>query len=162
MTGRDKAEQVARALFVCKRLREVGLTPISPVICERVAAEPGVALQPGTVESLRANWRWDKHIIRRVAHVVLIDGADEGSVGVAREYALNRYCLWKPTVLLWNVNRGLTVSKFEDDLSTDNLQTAITLILQRFSTPARRRIWRLRMLLRSLPTWIFDQIYAWR
>lgn len=161
MTGRDRKEMVSRALHVCWELERFGLTPISPVLEEGVTPTQGT-LVPASREELKGNWTRDKYIIRRMAHVVLLDGADEGSIGMSREYGLNRYCLWKPTVVLWGKHRGLTVADFEDDLATDYLSDAIDLIVKNFSTPWKRRKWRIKMLLHSLPKWCIDQLYAWR
>jgi hypothetical protein len=162
MTGRDKAEQIDRAEYVCRILRALGLNPISPVFNEEVDYKKGETLLPMCVEDLRRHWEGDKYIIRRVAHVVLLDGADEASIGMTREYGLNRYCLWKPTIILWERQRGINVSHFEDDLSTYSLVEAADIIANLFGTPWKRRVWRIKMLLRSLPQWIIDQLYAWR
>lgn len=162
MTGRDKAEQIDRAQYVFRILRAYGMNPISPVFDEGVDYKKGEPLIPMCAKELLEHWERDKYIIRRVAHVVLLDGADEASIGMTREYGLNRYCLWKPTIILWERQRGINVSHFEDDLSTYSLVKAVDIIASRFGTPWKRRVWRAKMLLRSLPRWIVDQLYAWR
>lgn len=160
MTGRDRHEQVQRACHVKAILTQYGIKVISPVLEESVEDVPG-PLVNDSESRLKGFWERDKYIIRRIAHVVLIDGAHDKSFGVEREYALNRYCLWKPTILLCP-KMGLTVSKFEDDIVTDDLHVAGEFIRAKFGTPWKRIKWRIRMLLRSLPTWIIDQVYAWR
>jgi hypothetical protein len=161
MTGRDRVEQVRRAKFLCDKLVLAGITPISPVVDEGVKEEPG-ALFPTSQCELRAHWERDKHIITRIAHVVLFDGADEGSVGMAREYGLSRYCCWKPTIILWAFDRGITVADFEDDAIAFDIDNVIDKIHCNYFTRGQRWRWRLRMLNRSLPRWIVNQIYAWR
>ena len=161
MTGRCRQEQVERAEAVIDYLAEFGITAISPVISEGVPPIKG-ELIPNSREELFGNWTRDKHLISRVAHVVLLDGADEGSVGMAREHGYNRYSLWKPTVVLWSQYRGHTVADFEDDLVAYNLLEAANHILKHYGTRRKRWAWRIRMLARCLPKWIINQLYAWR
>lgn len=161
MTGRCRAEQVARAHEVVATFKQFGLTAISPVISEGVENKPG-PLIPNSESELLGNWTRDKYLIARKAHVVLLDGADEGSIGMAREYAYNRYALWKPTIILWNEPRGFTVAAFEDDAIVYSLIDAAATIAIHFATRRQRWAWRIKMLARSLPKWIVNQLYAWR
>jgi len=161
MTGRSKQDQVRRAKFVCNKLRQAGITPISPVLDEGVEETPE-ALVVGDREELRGHWTRDKYIIARCAHVILFDGSDEGSVGVTREYGFARYCLWKPSIILWNKPRGITVADFEDDAIVFTVEQAIDVILRNYFTRLQRWRWRRKMLFRSLPRWFVNQIYAWR
>jgi hypothetical protein len=161
MTGRDRVEQVRRARYICDQLKQAGITPISPVIDEKVPATPG-PLIPASREELRGHWTRDKHIITRLAHVILFDGADEGSVGMGREYGFARYALWKPTIILWHSNRGITVADFEDDAIVLDIPHAIKVIYANYFTRSQRWRWRAKMLARSFPKWILRQIYAWR
>lgn len=161
MTGRDRTEQIERANYVRAIFALAGIEAISPVISEGVQPEPGVLL-PTSREELLGNWTRDKVLIMREAHVVLLDGADDGSVGMAREYAYNRYCLWKPTVILWHKPRGLTVAEFEDDAITTSVLDAALFIRKNYGTRCKRWRWRVRMLTRSIPKWLLGQLYAWR
>lgn len=160
MTGRSKHDQVKRAQYVCQILKQYGLTPISPVLEENVDDSPEVLVNDNK-EKLEGFWRRDKYIIRRIAHVVLVDGAHEKSMGVEREYALSRFCIWKPTVLIMP-NIGLSVSDFEDDYRTNDVHIAGAFIQHKFGTQWRRINWRIRMLAKSLPLWLLDQVCAWR
>lgn len=160
MTGKDKHEQVARARYVCAILRQYGLTPISPVLAENVEDAPGPLVNDNR-ERLGRFWARDKEIIRYEAQVVLIDGAHEKSLGVEREYMLNRGVLWKPTVLLMPPI-GLTVVAFEDDYVAHDVHIAGEFIRKKWGTPWKRLKWRLAMLNRTLPTWLLGQIYAFR
>lgn len=160
MTGRDQAEMVKRAKYVCHVLREYGIEPISPVLEEQVPDVPG-ALVNTDKDRLKGFWNRDKFIIRHVAHVTLVDGAEAKSMGVEREYGLNRFCLWKPTVLIVD-KHGLTVADFEDDFITTDVHEAGVLIREKFGTFGKRFRWRLQMLFRTLPAWLYYQVLAFR
>jgi hypothetical protein len=158
MSGRDKAEMVSRAKHVCAVFKQYGIEPISPVIEEAVDDRPGPLLNPDK-SILKRLWNRDKYIIRRLAHLVLWDGAEAKSYGCEREYSLNRYCLWKPTVLLVK-KHTLSVADFEDDYICEDLHEAAALIRDKWGTWPKRVVWRLKMLRRSLPLWFVDQFYA--
>lgn len=160
MTGKDRHEQVSRAKYVCTVLRQYGINPISPVLAENVEDVPGPLVNDDK-ERLGRFWKRDKEIIRYETQVVLIDGAHEKSWGVEREYMLNRGVLWKPTILLCPP-MGLTVAAFEDDKICHDIHEAGAYIQSQWGTWGRRAKWRIKMLLRSLPKWIFDQILAWK
>ena len=160
MTGRDRLEMVKRAKYVSHVLAEYGLRAISPVIEESVPALPG-ALVNDSKERLKGFWDRDKYIIRHIAHVTLIDGAEAKSWGVEREYALSRFCLWKPTVLI-TPNRALSVADFEDDFITADIHEAAEVIRTRFGTRFKRIMWRLQMLRKTLPYWLYCQVLAFR
>jgi len=159
MTGRDKQEMRKRAEEVCFILREWGLTPISPVIEEKVPETKGLLLQLSN-EQLKGFWKRDKDIITYEAHVVLCDEANLKSLGMEREYGFARYCLWKPTLTL--LPEGINVACFEDDLVVQTVDAAAAVISRNWGTRNKRIKWRLRMLLRTLPKWLFRQMYQWR
>lgn len=160
MTGRDKKEQVQRARYVCAILRQYNVEGISPVLFENVEETPGPLVNTDK-ERLRSFWSRDKQIIREEAHVVLVDGAHDKSFGVEREYMLNRGCLWKPTVLLCPP-MGLTVADFEDDKIVHDVHAAGAYIRDNWGTWEKRFVWRIKMLARTLPSWIWYQILAFR
>ncbi len=160
MTNKDKHEQVARAKYACAILKQYGITPLSPVFAENVEDSPGPLVNDDK-ERLGRLWARDKEIIRYESHVVLVDGANEKSYGVEREYMLNRGVLWKPTVLLMPPP-GLSVITFEDDYVTHDLHIAGEFIRKKWGTRTKRIMWRLKMLTRTLPRWILGQIYAFR
>lgn len=162
MTGRSRQEQISRALYLCSVLTQYGLKGISPVIEEGVENKPGVLLQ-NSEERLKGFWNRDKDIMSYRARVTLIDGGDEGSVGVGREHGFNRYCLWKPTVVIWKKDRGITVAKFEDDALFVNDEHEAAIFIQRnWGTWNKYVIWRIKMLTRTLPKWLWRQIYAFK
>lgn len=160
MTGRDKAEMVKRAKYVSAVLKQFGLTPISPVIEEGVDEKPG-PLVNDSKQRLAGHWARDKHIIRYQAHVILVDGADAKSFGVERELGLMRYCLWKPVVLVMP-DQGITVATMEDDYITNDIFKAAEYIRDNWGTRRKRWLWRIKMLTRTLPRWVWGQIMAWR
>ena len=161
MSGRDRHEQVSRARHIVDVFALYGVKVISPVLEENVPDEPGPLVETNYAR-LKKNWARDKEIIAYEAHVTLMDGGDEGSVGMGREYGLNRYGLWKPTITLWNKDRGLTVAEFEDDKIFVDEYAAAYYIADTFGTRWKRWKWRVAMLIRSLPTFLKRQIYAFR
>lgn len=161
MSGRDKHEMVTRAKYVCKTLRKYGVTPISPVMEEQVKAEKGRLINNNKAR-LRTFWQRDKDIIRYESHVVLMDHAEMKSMGMEREYMLQRGVLWKPVVIVVEPGAVLSVAEFEDDYVTYSVEQAARYINQMWGTRQKRIVWRFKMLLRSLPKWIGDQLYAFR
>ena len=161
MTGRDKLEMNKRAEYVCKTLQEYGLTPISPVLEEKVEAKEGKLIN-NDKERLQGFWKRDKEIIAKEAHVVLMDHAEMKSFGMEREYGYNRFCLWKPTVIMVPPNTPLSVAQFEDDAFYYSVHHAAQEIARLWGTRTRRWIWRIKMLNRALPSWIYLQLLAWR
>lgn len=160
MTGRDKQEMIIRANHVSTVLKGYDLTPISPVIEEGITNEPGQLVQ-SSEEQLKYFWQRDKHIISDVAHVVLCDEANRKSFGMEREYGFARYCLWKPVVSIMN-GSGYTVAEFEDDIVCESVQAAAAYIQCHWGTAWKRRKWRIKMLIRTLPKFLYRQLMAWR
>lgn len=161
MTGRDKAEMVKRAHFVCSVLALHGIEPISPVLEEKVQPD-SVKLVNHDKERLHGFWKRDKDIIRYEAHVILLDHGEMKSFGMEREYCLSRGVLWKPTVMLVPPGTPLSVAQFEDDAYFFSAHEAAHYISKQWGSRWSRWIWRLKMLNRSLPRWIYDQMYQWR
>jgi hypothetical protein len=142
-------------------LKDRGLIPISPVLEEQVKDEPGKLINSDK-ERLHKFWKRDKYIIRRIAHVVLIDHGEMKSFGMEREYMLNRGVLWKPTVLLVAQGTPLSVAEFEDDIVTYSVHAAAEFIARNWGSRWKRWCWRAKMLNRSLIGWLVDQMFAWR
>lgn len=161
MTNRDRVEMLERAHYVCDVLTGWGLTPISPVLEEKVTSAPGPLVQTSE-EQLRAFWKRDKDIIAYEAHVILCDEAQHKSYGVEREYGFARYCLWKPVITVVPAGTGFIVSNFEDDVVASNVTDAAILIQRNWGTPLKRFVWRTQMLFKTLPKWIYRQIRQWR
>ncbi len=161
MSLRDKAEMVARAKRVSDILKDYGITPISPVIEEQVKPEPGKLINADR-ERLRGFWTRDKEILVERAHAMLWDHAHEKSFGCEREYALNRFCLWKPTVILVPQGYGTSVAEWEDDCIVRSVEEAAKHIVLLWGTRRKRILWRVQMLTRTLPVWLYRQAMAWR
>lgn len=161
MTGRDRLEMVTRAKFVCGILKEYGLDPISPILEESVKPEEGKLVNHDK-EKLHGFWKRDKEIIIKEAHVVLIDHGEMKSFGIEREYCLSRGVLWKPTCMLVPNHTPLSVAQFEDDRIFYSLHDAAQTIGRMWGTGHRRRIWRIQMLIRTLPKWLYRQALQWR
>jgi hypothetical protein len=164
MSGYDRAKMVRRSRSLVALGATYGVTVISPVLEESVREIPG-ALTPDDQYQLHRFWKRDKEIIRnrdgKGAHVVLIDRADHKSLGCEREYGFNRHFLWKPTLCLMR-RHGYSVAKFEDDRIFADADAAFAYIARNYGTHMQRIRWRLRMLIRSLPGFVIDQIAAWR
>ena len=161
MSGRDKAEILARARRVCEIFREYGLTPISPVVEENVADEPGRLINHDR-EKLFAFWQRDKEILTDEAHVMFWDRAEQKSYGCEREYGFNRYCLWKPTVIYVSPGSPTSVAVWEDDEIFTSVHAAAEYIVKTWGTKRKRIFWRLKMLNRTFIGWVIRQIKAWR
>jgi hypothetical protein len=70
--------------------------------------------------------------------------------------------LWKPVVIVVDPGTVLSVAEFEDDYVTYSVEQAAKYISDMWGTRWKRWKWRIAMLDRSLPKWIYDQIIAWR
>lgn len=161
MTGRDKLEMVHRARRVCEIMREYGITPISPVIEEHVSETEGKLINNDR-DRLHGFWKRDKEIIVKQAHVVFMDHAEMKSMGMEREYALCRGVLWKPIVIYLPPGTPISVAQFEDDAIFHSVHEASEHIVKTWGTPFKRRVWRVKMLIRTLPRWLYRQLLAWR
>ena len=161
MTGRDKLEQVKRAEYLVKTASEYNITLISPVLEENVIPEVGKLVNHDK-DRLRDYWNRDKEIIVEEAHVVFMDHAEMKSFGMERELGFNRYCLWKPTVLMVPVGTPISVAEFEDDYVFYSVHHAFQEIQRLWGCRYSRWVWRSKMLIRTLPTWLYRQVLAWR
>jgi hypothetical protein len=161
MTGRDKGEMVHRAQFVVETLALFGIKGISPVLEEGVKVDH-VKLINYDKEQVRGFWARDKYIIRYISHAVLFDHAEMTSLGMTREYSLNRGTLWKPTAVLLEKNAPTSVAAFEDDLLGYSVHTMAAEMSLRWGSRWKRWGWRATMMNRSLLRWVYDQCWAWR
>src|ERR1041385_3980005 len=150
MTGRDRKEMLERAAYVSDVLKAWDLTPISPVLEEKVEGIPGPLLQMSQ-ELLQAYWKRDKYIISDVANVVLVDEGERKSLGVEREYGFSRYCLWKPTLTILKNDGGPNVACFEDDIVVQTVDAAASVIVRNWGNRWKRWKWRFDMLRRTIP-----------
>jgi len=161
MTGRDKSEMVHRAEHIKKIFSEFGIELISPVLEEGVKADH-VKLINVNVDKIKTFWDRDKYIIRRISHAVLFDHAEMASLGMTREYSLNRGTLWKPTVILIPPGTPISVAALEDDSVTFSVHSAAQIMAEKWGSRWKRWTWRAAMINRTLPNWFLGQILAWR
>ncbi len=159
MTHVNRRHLVSHAKRVCAIYRKAGIEPISPVIEERVQVRKG-KLENLSKIRLHKKWQDDKQIITWRAHAVVMDGADLKSFGMEREYGLNRYWLWKPTISVME-KQGLTVADFEDDKIYTEHEAAAHYLSQKHGNVYKRAKWRLLMINRSLPKFMFAQLWQW-
>ncbi len=158
MTGRIKEEVVLEATADKEMLEKAGFTVLCPVIAENV---------PSTKEVLRSSkqamdkyWPRDKEMIRE-AHLIFDMSPLMNSEGVKHELGYARYCLWKPVVRVFPTGKlpgKSSVAYFEDDIIVDSLIEAIEYSLRVHGTFWKRVQWRMKMLNRCLPKWLWYQI----
>lgn len=160
MTGRDKAEQVHRAHFVCSVQAIHGIIPISPVLEEKVEPD-NVKLVNHDKERLHGFWKRDKDIIRYECRGIVLDHGEMKSFGMEREYCLSRGVLWKPTFMLVPPGTPLSVAQFEDDMIFHSAEEMAKYIEKHIGSRWNYWKWRCRMLNRSLLRWLYDQLYQW-
>lgn len=161
MSGYEKSDMIARAHRVCEIFRESGLTPVSPILEEKVPDTPGKLINSDK-ERLYGYWQRDKQIIIEEAHIVFIDHAERKSFGCEREYALQRGVLWKPVVIYVAPGTPTSVAEWEDDVIVTSVHEAARIIAENWGTRQKRFKWRVRMLIRTLPKWLYRQLLAWR
>lgn len=150
MTGRYCDEMRLEAEMLKNALREYGFLALNPVIEEGIPYEHKL-LENVPVEQLERHWRRDKEMIRE-SDVLLDYKTQNASDGSNKEVAYNRFCLWKPTVRVWDGQGGL-ISRIEDDLVVPTLQEALLLISDKWDTYEKLRLWREGMLSKSFPKW---------
>lgn len=162
MSGKDKAEMVARATRVCDIFKEAGITPISPVFNEGIKPEEGVKLINNDKVDLKTRWEDDKNVIIKEAHVFFWDHAEEKSFGAEREYALARFCLWKPSIMYVSPGTPVSVAGWEDDAIFTSVHEAAKYIVDNWGTREQRFKWRWNILKKSFVKWLIRQWWQWR
>lgn len=154
MTGRFKDELVAEANMLCDALKARGFEPLNPVLEEKVESthELLAGVDPIVLEHY---WRRDKQMIRD-ADIVLDYQTQNKSDGANKEVGYSRWCLWKPTVRVWD-GGGALISRIEDDLVVPTLQEALDLIESQWGTYEKLGAWREEMGARSFTKWLSHQ-----
>lgn len=150
MTGRYCDEMLVEAQMLVRVLGNYGIKALNPVLEEKISNEH-VLLPNVPEETLARFWKRDKEMIRESD--ILIDYLTQNmSDGSNNEVGYNRWCLWKPTIRVWN-GKGALISRMEDDMVVPNLIDAIGLITEKFGTYEKLKAWRIEMLSRSYPKW---------
>lgn len=154
MSYRYQDELVMEAEKMCRILRNYGFDPLHPVITENVEPIHEI-LVTDKKETLEKHWRRDKKDIQD-AHIILDDRSCNKSDGVGVELGLSRFCYYKPVVRIFP-DAGICISALEYDHIFDNAIDAVIFMNIHYGTRWKLLKWRLTMLGRSLPKWIWLQ-----
>lgn len=153
MTGRMCDEMIVEARMLERMLGNHGIRLLNPVLAE-LAYIPNehVTLPNVSPELLEQFWKSDKKMIRE-ADVVLDYMTHNKSDGSNNEIGYNRFCLWKPTVRVWN-GPGALISRMEYEVIVPTLLEAVQVIQEKWGTYEKLGQWREEMLRRSFPKWL--------
>ena len=158
MTGRVKEEVVKEATADKEFLEKAGFQVLCPVISEGV--KPTQQILISSKKAMDEYWPRDKQLIRE-AHVILDMSPHMNSEGVKHELGYARYSLWKPVIRVFPSGKlplKSSVAHFEDDFICDSLLEAVEYAHRIHGTRKKRLKWRLKMLNRCLPKWLWFQI----
>lgn len=158
MSGRDMRTVVREAQRQSYLLSIWDIVVLDPVEAEGV--KPLNKKLQASLVDMKKHWPRDKAMIRE-AHVFIDATPHLKSQGVEREAGYARYGLWKPVVRVFPLGKipaAGNVAHFEDDLITDSLSDAAQQIVDKWGTPWKRFTWRVKMLARCLPKWVWYQI----
>lgn len=155
MTGRYMDELVQEAQLTARVLRNYGFDVLDPILIEEV---PNVReiLEQTDAERLQRYWKRDKECLRE-CHLILDYKSCNKSDGVGVELAISRFAYWKPTIRIFP-NAGICISKLEYDNVYEDLASAVLMMMVKYGTKQKILKWRIKMLLRSLPRFIWLQI----
>ena len=161
MTGRDQSQMVEMAKTNKKIFEAAGIIVLDPIIEEHVKASH-VVLVDKPINVLKGYWSRDKQMIRE-AHVIVDTTPELKSEGSAHEIGYARYCLWKPVVRMYSkdVKPLSPIVYFEDDLIVHSPEEAAIQIQKYWGSWFKRILWRIGLLNRCFPKWIFWQIKEW-
>ena len=151
MTGRMCDEMRVEADMLVRVGQNYNIKVLNPVIEEGIPYEH-TSLENVPQETLEHFWRRDKEMIRE-SDVVIDYLTMNMSDGSNKEVAYSRWCLWKPTVRVWNGKGGL-ISRIEDDIVVSTYIDALILINERWGTHQKLGQWRYSMLTRCFPKWL--------
>ena len=154
MTGKMQDELRREAELTTRVLENYGFEVLDPIIAEGVPDihEP---LTQVSQAQLADHWKRDKEMIREADILLDYMGCNK-SDGVAKELGYARWCLWKPVVRVFP-NCSINISRLEDDCITDNLQDAVGVMLNRFGSYEKLRVWRQDIWDRSFAVWLHEQ-----
>lgn len=162
MTGRDQKEMVDMAKKAKKVFEGAGIKVLDPVLEEHVKPTNEVLVDK-PLSMLKDYWKRDKQMIRE-AHVIVDLTPESKSEGVAHEIGYARYALWKPIVRVYQADSkpASLIAVFEDDLIVHSLEEAAVQIQKYWGSWLKRALWRLGLMNRCLPKWIWYQIGEWK
>lgn len=150
MTGRYCDEMLREAEMLSRVGLNYGVNVLNPVLEEGIPDVHEVLdnVHPGKLEQF---WHRDKEMIRE-SDIVIDYMTMNKSDGSNKEVAYNRFCLWKPTVRVWDGKGGL-ISRLEDDIVVGSYVEALQLATERWGTYEKLKQWRIEMIVRCYPKW---------
>ena len=157
MTGVPGRILVAEAKRTRSVLSKHGITALDPVLAEKVKR----TYRPlhNSFSKLKEYWRRDKILIQQ-AHVILDCTPQYNSEGVKHEIGYARYFLWKPVVRIYP-DLGPSVARIEDDFIAGSLDEAADMMQEKWGTWWKRFKWRLLLVNRCLPKFLWLQLREW-
>jgi len=162
MTGKNCKNLIDEALYYAKIFKMYNIEVLDPVLRENIPyVDEPLAVQDKTV--LLKYWEDDKKCLRE-GYVAINCDASQKSIGGEHEYGLMRFNYFKPVVLVYPDIKELPfISVYEDDVVCDNIYTACVIMNERWDTWFKRFTWRIKMLIHSLPKFIYRQwIFLWQ
>jgi hypothetical protein len=158
MTGRTGKELWDELLAIRPIYEKHGIEVISPIEKEGIMPDKVVIKDRTEAEMIEIWKQKDKGQIRGTNLFVYM-ASKLTSQGVMKEYSLARGSCFKPTIGIYlnGVKPGF-ITKAEDDAVATSHEEAAKLIIAQWGTKWKRALWRLRMLNRSMPKWIGQQI----
>ncbi len=155
MSGRTGKELIDEAIYYKRIFDRYNIKVLDPVLKENIPYT-NVVVNLKDENLFKQYWEEDKRCLRE-ANVAINCNAIQKSIGGEREYGIMRYGYWKPVVLVFD--ELPFISRYEDDIVCSNVYTACYLINQKWGTRWKRFKWRLSMLNRCLPKFVWRQ---WR
>lgn len=158
MTGRIKEDVVKEAMVDKEYLEKAGFIVLDPVTSEGV--QPTKERLVSSKKAMDDYWPRDKKMIRD-AHLIFDMTPHLNSEGCKHEIGYGRYSLWKPIVRIFPKGQlpfKSSIAFYEDDCVVDSLEEAIEYSLRVHGTFWKRLKWRLNLLNRCLPRWVFFQL----
>jgi hypothetical protein len=156
MTGKMCDEMIVEARMLERTLNNHGIRILNPVLAELAYIPNEHIMLPNVApEILEKFWHADKEMIRE-ADVLIDYKTHNKSDGSNNEVGYSRFCLWKPTIRVWE-GPGALISRMEHDIIVPSLVEAIEMINERWGTYEKLGKWRTEMLKDKYPRWLAHQ-----
>lgn len=134
-----------------EQLEAAGFEVLSPVITENVPNQH--ILLTNDMSRLLEYWKRDKQDLQD-AHMMIDLNSQGQSDGVNVESGYCRFFMFKPLIRI-HPTLGCVISKIEYDCVFPELSLAIPFIKDKWGTKRKLLLWRINMLVRSLPKLIY-------
>ena len=159
MTARVWSDVLAESKEATSILNAHNIGVLDPVFIEEVISDDVSDKIDNVADaSGKKSWFGDKKAIRN-AHVLIDITPESKSEGVLRELGYARFFLFKPVIRVYKPgSKPHMITEFEDDAIVYSLEEAGKVIHKRWGTLTKRVLWRLKMLFRSIPKFIWYQI----